>query len=414
MYRKLRFDIQSEIDNTASNDISVIVQKDESCNKVCGVQASTWGKCFDLGSDKKCRPFIVINIIAAIGHLLNFIFALGFAAEEGKDNTQIKYLYAEWDRKEAYCNQTCTEEYYEVMEFAVNPFAQANYSQLNLFYLVLFFHLLSFVFQMGVAISNNYVDNVLNNGTNIWRFIEYSISASLMLLAICIASGILEANAVLSIGILTFTTQVLGLISEVLFSDGFFPLYDKRMRSLSKLSVNNTRKNKLASKFKNRAIDEEKIKSPLISSARCMGWVAHFTGWVTMLTAYIGIIIMHFYESNSRSPQSAPDFVYAAVWSVFVFYNLFGITQVCQLCLKDPGLVVMRHNLGICPSDNIVGRPGTDTCPCGCCKNITINEWVELFYVILSLSSKTVLGTLILVNALRDNNGYGQVFDCSS
>ena len=47
------------------------------------------------------------------------------------------------------------------------------------------------------------------------------------------------------------------------------------------------------------------------------------------------------------------------------------------------------------------GISGTNKCPC--IPIISINEWVELFYVILSLSSKTVLGSLILINALRDN-----------
>ena len=68
---------------------------------------------------------------------------------------------------------------------------------------------------------------------------------------------------------------------------------------------------------------------------RCMGWAVHFIGWITMLTAYIGILITHFYISNGSSERTAPDFVQVAIWSVFVFYNLFGVTQVCQLLLKD-------------------------------------------------------------------------------
>ena len=128
-----------------------------------------------------------------------------------------------------------------------------------------------------------------------------------------------------------------------------------------------------------------------------------------MLTAYIGILISHFYVSNESSEMTAPDFVQAAIWSVFVFYNLFGVTQISQLLLKDNCCnknccSIPRYYLckGGDPQAR-AGISGTQKCPCACVGNISINEWVELFYVTLSLSSKTVLGTLILINALRDN-----------
>ena len=319
-------------------------------------------------------------------------------------DVQLNAMYAEWDKKDAFCNKTCPPKYYGAQnnEFAIDPFEVTKSSKVNLFWLVFWFHLLSFLFQIGVAINYDnvccckccndnvccckccnpkYVDTILDTGVNSCRFIEYSISATLMMIALSIASGILEENIILSIGILTFTTQILGLISERLFADTWFILNEKKF-----------------------VIKQNEKK--FVNSARCLGWLAHFLGWVTMLTAYIVILITHFNRSNKVSDVHAPDFVYAAVWSVCVFYNLFGVTQICQLCLKD-------FKIRTCRTSEEVGKSGQQDCPCGGCNDVSINEWVEGFYVTLSLASKTVLGTLILTNLLSDNSGYsGNLKSC--
>ena len=123
------------------------------------------------------------------------------------------------------------------------PFATKEANTLNLFSLVIAFHLLSFVFQMFVAINYrkcgdrcqiNYVSNVLNRGVNSWRFIEYSISATIMLVAY--ASSVVSLTLQQSyVGLFTFVTQLLGLVSEILFQDDLNLLYEKRLKSLDSL-----------------------------------------------------------------------------------------------------------------------------------------------------------------------------------
>lgn len=352
------------------------------------------------GKKSYCAPFIVLNIIAAVLHLFNFI--MGYVLSESKSRerpTQLKRLVTSYAIEEYYCNNTCSPDYYRVetnnRNFTVDPFKAEKSGELNLFALVSAFHLLSFIFQMGVACRPNYVDNVLKKGTNIWRFVEYSISASIMLVCICIASGVLEVNSVMSVFALTFVTQILGLISEQLFQDG---------------------------------IEDEKIQIKM----RFLGWIAHFAGWVTILVAYLGIIIMHFEESAAFSKNQTascpeegqvevPDFVTTAVYSVFICYNLFGITAISQLCLKDPWL-------GTCIQTKPVLRKGTTKCTeacntpivkpfiylCGCCgyDKMSVNEWVEMFFVILSIVSKSILGWLILINTLQEDQTFGVIDSC--
>ena len=192
----------------------------------------------------RCKPFISLNVIAALGHFINFLIAVFSSTSNGQENdTQLRHLYSQWGIKQKYCNKTCPNKFYTVTatldginetyknpdgttDFVVNPFATKEANTLNLFYLVIAFHLLSFVFQMFVAINYrkcgdrcqiNYVSNVLNRGVNSWRFIEYSISATIMLVSICIISGILDFTAILCVGVFTFVTQLLGLVSEILF-----------------------------------------------------------------------------------------------------------------------------------------------------------------------------------------------------
>lgn len=365
------------------------------------------GDCFS-GGETRCKPFIVVNIIAAIGHLLNFVIAIGASNEASRGRTnKLKKLVTLWQYESAYCNDPCAPEYYRVTNddnktFTVQPFDTKEYSEFSVFYLVLAFHFLSFIFQFAVAFSPFYVKNVLEKGTNGWRFVEYSISASIMLVCIAIVSGILEYTTILSVATLTFITQILGLVSEQLFQDGNVRL------------------------GKDDVYEKDDMEKQMIFM-RYMGWIAHFGGWVTMIVAYYGIVIQHFTESVEHSNDvPVPEFVTVAVWIVFVFFNLFGVTAFLQLWLKDPGCGTICERWRCGKAKLRDGRENCgDRCPCcvSCCKTfsccdytkMSINEWVEMFYVFLSLISKTALGTLILVNVLSEQGDMlGKLETCDS
>ena len=56
-------------------------------------------------------------------------------------------------------------------------------------------------------------------GLNPLRFLEYSISASVMLVAIAVLNGVFDINLVASIAVLTCSCQLSGLVVEYLLKD---------------------------------------------------------------------------------------------------------------------------------------------------------------------------------------------------
>ena len=192
-------------------------------------------------------------------------------------------------------------------------------------WLVISFHILSFIFQ-GIAELTNWTGPILgynynemiSNGKNPLRFIEYSFSASIMLISIALLNGITDINLIISIGILTTCCQLCGLVVEY--------------------------------------IEENKIKI-----------LVHLIGWLQFCWAY-GIIIDAFIvsiqESNTNSGTQPPTFVYIIVIILFLLYSSFGLIQLSELI-------------------------------------VDINPYTkEKLYVILSLTSKLILGWMIFSNVL--------------
>ena len=78
-------------------------------------------------------------------------------------------------------------------------------------------------FQLGCGRNchKHYVKDVLERGVNSLRFIEYSISASIMLVCLAILSNILKLYSLIGVGVLSAATMLFGLVAEVLFSDKY-------------------------------------------------------------------------------------------------------------------------------------------------------------------------------------------------
>ena len=293
----------------------------------------------------KHQTFETINWIAAGGHLANAVLTLQLGEDKQYD---IYESYAAWTPY----NGTCPAFQYKVEgsrgTFLVNPRASAPTFTLSLLALIFAFHLLSALFQAYAGCRRNtYVTNILDRGVNPLRFVEYAVSATIMLVCIALVSGIDEYYAILAVAALTFVTMVLGLLAELLFDDN---RSDRKLQQL--------------------------------------GWVAHFTGWVTMLAAYAGVILKQYFFSIQKSDEGPPDWVTAVIFSVFGLYNIFGITQFIQLWYKYP----------------LCGKPSKTVC------GTPINVFTEMMYVTNSLVSKTLLGWMILANLVVEDN---RIF-CSS
>lgn len=175
---------------------------------------------------------------------------------------------------------------------------------LDLGWLVISFHLLSFFFQ-GLAAFTNTLDDglfgykyseMIEKGKNPLRFIEYSISASVMLICIALLNGVTNMLLLLAITVLTTGCQLMGLVVEYL---------------------------------------------PFMSP---MKLVLHFTAWLQFLCAY-GIIGHAFFNSIDAVPNvRPPDFVYVIVGALFALYASFGGVQLVEVIMDSQGIKIDPMN----------------------------------------------------------------------
>lgn len=426
----------------------------------------------------KFRPFLFWNLVAAFFHLMN---ALASFAANPVQITNMYPMYqgfTGWKPKSMFCaasNFTCPYAGKEIQCMSVSGYergrvdddsimaiqpslTKARYS-VSLFWLIVSFHFLSFLFQTcaGLCFRPVYAKHVLNNGVNPLRFLEYSISASLMLLCIALIGSLQDVYAHVGIGVLTAGTMLFGLISEILFSDEFLP--EKMLKNeVSAEVVNNEPPTKLFQRvrFNNELGDigkqnysgdagvglysisyspEDDCKGVHVK-LRQLGWVAHFAGWVTMLGAYGGIVLNHYFWSEQQARDEFEDFEGPPAWitglifAIMSLYMIFGFTQTFQLCAKDPNFQTFKGERPIggfgkscfCLQQNNSGDGKQIKCRvcCKCCECrgrtgctlFTLNEGVELFYVLNSLVTKSILGWVIISQLLVLDFEVTDTIDC--
>ena len=311
-------------------------------------------------SQQPLRLFEKVNYIAAVAHLVQAIVTM---FPENSASIPVQESYIDWVESDA-CTNTSTAR---LNEFSLTPRDHTTH-ELSLKWLIVCFHLLSFFFEIlatdpsGGFLFPRWRERYLQAvkvGANGMRFIEYSASASVMLIAIALVSGIWDSYALIGIGFLTFITMVLGGIAEQLFSDEL-PQMENRVGRLLTFG-----------------------DYPVTLRARYLGWICHFAGWHSMLSAY-GIILRNFAFANQKSTSTAPWFVYVIVTVIFILYNIFGVIQLVQLwCKTTPAILIDPYKLEY-----------------GDRENTALNEKVEMAYVVNSLVSKSFLGWLIYANVI--------------
>jgi len=258
-----------------------------------------------LGRSLRCNSYWFYNLVASLLHLLNVVLMIVLFYTPDEDGIAQKDVcynlhvpYASW---EATGNTTNIEE----PGFIITQNKVSTHS-LSLHWLIVGFHLLSFIFQFVVIlidraspckikwlcfknINYSYIDLVENNGINPLRFIEYAISASIMLVCIALLTGIRNEFEIIMISVLCAVTQLFGLIAEV-------------------------------------------------TTSRVIRLVVHVAGWASLMTAY-GVIWGYYTVANYQAslldpPRTAPDIVHLIVILLFILFNTFGIIQLTQMYCK--------------------------------------------------------------------------------
>lgn len=153
----------------------------------------------------------------------------------------------------------------------------------NLAYLIVVFFLLSAAAHLFVAtVYRKRYEVNLKLGINKVRWIEYALSASTMMVAIALLSGIYDLGSLVMIFGLTAIMNLMGLAME---------LYNQGREKVSWLAYN-------------------------------IGALAGILPWV--------VIGIYFWAGNTYGTGEIPTFVYYIYGSIFLFFNCFAVNMILQ------------------------------------------------------------------------------------
>ena len=225
-----------------------------------------------------------VNIAAAMGHLGNALAMVALYASDGQKDIeyQLTTSYASWDTADGTAPQPGDD-------FTIST-QSSDVSTISLHWTIFFFHLLSFIFQMGALLPAYEYSKKVLEGRNPLRFIEYSLSASLMLIAIALLTGVRDVVILILICVATAACMFCGAACE------YLPTGTLRL-------------------------------------------VTHLVGWVCILAAYMPILL-YFFVANYQPHQAptnpaAPDFLYNIVISQVLLSQSLGCAQPLQLYGKN-------------------------------------------------------------------------------
>lgn len=212
---------------------------------------------------KKLKNF---NLVMGIMHLVQGIamMIISFTVDKVANFTPTIYSYFLKFDTESMRLVTDTKELFDL------PFAL----------LVSFFLLLSAMFHFIIVIYNKKYNYDLKKGINKFRWYEYALSSSLMIVLIAVLFGVYDISALILIFGLNASMNLFGLLME--------------------------------------KMNQENAKTD---------WTPFWFGSIAGIIPWV-IIIM--YAFGNSDPSLVPWFVYAIFGSYFLFFNLFPINMMLQ------------------------------------------------------------------------------------
>ena len=221
--------------------------------------------------------------------------------------------------------------------------------------------------------SNNYYEDLDIGKVNLGHYFEYTISAPLMLIAMAAQFGITDVYLLLSIAANCAGCMLFGALAEFMFYEN------------TELRVS----------F---GTDKKGSKKPRPPSFRIWGhWVAHCSGWVLLSIALVATCSnLNTYDACAdKSEIQMPDWVIIIVSSQVFLFSCFGIVQFVSFrCRKSSDI-----DTGNSSAPNTGSKQYPDDFSQEILENNkNIAYRTELAYIILSLTAKMLLSTLIVAN----------------
>jgi hypothetical protein len=187
---------------------------------------------------------------------------------------------------------------------------------LKVYYAVLIttFFSLSAIFQAGQGISyEDYKHRVETNDVNYLRYIEYSLSASFMMVAISCSLMIYDIYSHVLVFTCTMICMLIGLVSDFL-----------------RMTARQIREQEPQGGFWDLCLrDLEHLK-----------WFTHGLGWVAIMVPYCFVFAISYLRAILRSSdclqklddtaEPVPGFVHLIIISQFALFSSFGLVQLFQ------------------------------------------------------------------------------------
>jgi hypothetical protein len=158
-----------------------------------------------------------------------------------------------------------------------------NFAQWQLGPIVASFLLLSGMFLLGSAfIWCTKYEEQIQRGMNLFRWIEYSITSSMMVIVIALLCGVYDLSTLLLIFSLNTCMILFGWMMEV---------------------HNQTTKK--------------------------VDWTSYYFGVFAGGMAWV-VMGLYFYNALAAGGDAVPSFVYAIFWSLFIAFNVFSVNMILQ------------------------------------------------------------------------------------
>ena len=335
--------------------------------------------CGGVKNDKNNKPkfpkprnvwIIRLNFAAAALHLVLFGVLLGFVVKnEIKLERDLSTKIAVWERVSNTSTDSACKWDNGCANHVPKPFpittandgkfriydTDSDYGKLSLAPLVLSFSALSFVFQFARPClgwgESDYLDEI-ERRINWVRWVEYSFSATTMILAVAFVLNIQDVGSVAMLATSTAVTQLFGLVGELMLE----------------------RKN-------------GSYREDLFVAA----WVSHLSGWILQWGVFFTIFVSFFQsveQAASNGGESPPAFVSVIVLSMAIFFGSFGVVQFFDFIHRT--------------MYDRVGANGPLGCKRAMCCGCVAHDAFELAYIGLSLSAKALLSILVAANLFLD------------
>ena len=236
--------------------------------------------------------------------------------------------------------------------YVVQQIVLAGTGDLDTRVLIVVFHFLSFVFQGGSAYSEGYYKEINNGRTNFGHFIEYSFSASILLVAMSAQFGITDLYLLMSMAANCWGCMMFGLMAEMLIYSDI----------------------KLTITFNKEKADDDKNNSTTFppKGISIMGhWIAHGCGWFLLLFALVAASSNLIVYDQCAKTSKIPSWIQV----------LIGVESFLFICFGFVQLYSFR------------ARSSTS-------KNIEVAKFTEFMYILLSVTAKITLGIFVIVGNL--------------